>query len=944
MSEDWSTDLQKKVNMVVSDIVDDFKDGVLLINLMEILTNEKFDNYHISKPKNRLQQLSNVQIALSAVERWGINLVNVRPENLVDRNSKMILALLWRIISKFHIQQFLNEEDLDPEYGEDLTSSSKNNTNNQLYKTNSRGSSNLANFMKTPREALLRWCRRELEPYSLIQPVTNFTKSFQNPQVFYALVHRQAPSSIDLNEMDSMDDLAGLKRCFDIAEKALNIPSMLIPQSIIDGQMDESCTMTYVAYYLNLQRNGGNLTSIPSMPNSARGHNRSSSTGSNTSNSSVTSGGQSLGSSDNKLFFKRPPLKRQDTLTQTPEKGNPFSLATNGTGSNASGTPLADKLTQIGSPSQQQQQTPRSPREASSFSTADRLSLMEILNNFTQELRRISNDHEEMLKKAAAKLDERVNKLGDKLDQLELKITDLKSVVGMANTSIPTITTTTTTTTTNNNSNNSTPLITSIQSLDTSIDSPNNGSTSSTPPIGETRDRKKSVTKRTETKEERDERREKRRSRRREREDRKKEKEVNSSNNNPTLTQSSSSCSLADEAQVDREDLKKIIKAQSVVRAFLARRSYKRLKNRRDVALEILHTEKTYINSLQILAHEYLVPLRKMSEGLNVNIDNIKTLYNNIEVILNINNSLLTRIHERVTSKPWHCHTLFGDIFFKMSDLLKCYIAYVNHYNRSLNTVNEFTKHSTLYEFMNATFQRTNQQLRDLIIIPVQRIPRYVLLLEEMVKVTEQSHPDRTQLVQSLSKMQNIADHVNEKRREFENVTHVSMLQDAIIGFDIMAYPSLRYTMEGDLQYNLPSSGSGFGNTISSVVSNAVTGSSSDLKGAAVATILHVFLFNQMLVICKYKKGKDSYFSKHLYGTVDRKSKQPKYKYVFNLNLTSETKLSHNKSECWFGIDNQTDYKKFMAKTVAEKDMWIQHIQSCITKATENKKSKDNKS
>eukprot|EP01133_Synstelium_polycarpum_P014561 gene14561-17208_t len=895
--------------MAINDLIEDLSDGVLLINLMEILTNEKVETYHITRPRNRLQQLSNVTLALAAIERWGITLVSFRPENLVDKNSKMTLALLWRIISKFHIQQFLSEDDLEPEIPDEYTTQRRD-----IYKT-TRGSSGaaMANYMKTPREALLRWCRRELEPYAT-NPITNFGKCFQNAHVFYYLIHRQASAHVDLDELMRMDDEAGLKQAFEVAERVLNIPQTLPPASIADaGAVDESCTMIYIAYFLNHQRSAQGVA--PLVGTATRGHNRSSSTGSNTSNSSVgtvsttvsstASSPAPLNTSDNKIFFKRPPLKRQDTLTQTPEKANPFSTTPMGSPLDASTTAANNKQAPI----------PTSPNynnvvgEASTITSADKLSFAEILSNFTSELRRITSEHEDMLNKTAAKLDERVNRLGDKLDSLEIKITQIRTVVVSATAATP-----------------------EEESEDNTA---------------HVRERKKSSANgiapgaRRETKEERDERRDKRRSRRKEREDRKRTIESSVAS---TLTQSSSSCSLVDDAQVDREDIRKITKVQAIVRGHLARRAYKRVKNRRDVALEMLNTEKTYIHNLQILLHEYLLPLRKMSESSSLNADNMKMLYNNIEVILNINNTLLKRLQERM-SVPWHFNTPFGDIFFKMSDLLKCYIAYVNHYSRSLNAINDFTKHSVLNEFIMSTSQRTGLQLRDLIIIPVQRIPRYVLLLEEMVKVTDASHPDRAQLVGSLSKMQNIADHVNEKRRDFENVTHVSMLQDAIVGFNILDYASLRYMMEGDLSFHMPSSGSGFGTTIAGVVSSAVTGnpSASDLKGITIATTLHVFLFNQMLVVCKYKKGKDSYFSnKHLFSTSsERKSKQPKYKYIFNHNLTSDTKLSSNKGECWFGVDNQNEYKRFIAKTVAEKDMWIMHIQQAITKATENKKSKN---
>ncbi|KAN0012073.1 hypothetical protein ACTFIU_000295 [Dictyostelium citrinum] len=1097
-SEDYSTESQKKVYTIwannilnkrslhISDLFEDLRDGVYLINILEILTSEKSENY-IVKPKNRLQQLSNVQLALNVIDRWGISLVNCRPEHLVDKNSKMILSLIWRLISKFQIQQFLTDEDFG------LYDNSSNNSNNNndhptelirsfsgmIPNVSSRTSTNIGKPTVTAKEALLRWCRREIESYTNATSITNFSKSFQSPQLFYCLVHKYCPESIgNLESISKQDEVEALNKCFDIAEKQLGIPKFLTPQNIIEGPIDEYCVMTYISYFLNYHRNQLQPPplqhSISSNSNTTstftKGHQRVSSTGSNNSNASTISNDlnvlpSTVSSSSATSTAAATPITSSlstsftnaglpsttattansttsSSLSVPPtqsvsKKRASISVNTNVSGSgnsnnnnnNNNGTKTPSLLSTpeklaftspINSPSllndnkvstsprpQHKPQPPQSPQPPLSPQYPQQTvqnsphqqqqqsqQIIEIINNFTLELKKFSERQEGMLIKTAAILDEKVNRLGDKLDQLETKISSMKNVISSI--------------TENhqcyhhhhhnqqqqqqqqNSELNSPYSDKRIQSLVTSpISSPSMTPTSpmTPPPNGTTTTTTTTTTTNTaprkETQQEKEERREKRRSRRKEKEERRQQRNATLKNNSNitttttstggidphgTLTQSSSSCSLVDEAH-DREEIKKIIKSQALVRGYLIRKQYKRIKNRREVAQEILKTEETYVNSLTVLFNEYLVPLKNESAGISsISADNVKTLNNNINVILNMNNMLLMKLRERM-STPWHYRQLFGDIFFKMSDLLKCYIAYVNHYNRALSTVNDFTKHSGLNEMINATFLRTHQQLRDLIIIPVQRIPRYVLLLEEMCKVTETSHPDHQQLSQSLTKMQSIADHVNEKRRDFENVIHVSLLQEAITGFNIMEYSSLRYIMEGDLQAHIMSGGSGFGTAIAGVVGNAVSGTngsggsglnssgssnsnssggsgSGDL-GKGITTPLHVFLFNQMMVVCKYKKGKDSYFTnKTLFGNVNNekhKSKQPKYKYLSHHLLTSNTKLSSNKSENWFGIDNGSDYKRFFARTVAEKDMWVQHIQPCIDKATEIKTLKDNK-
>jgi hypothetical protein len=55
--------------------------------------------------------------------------------------------------------------------------------------------------------------------------------------------------------------------------------------------------------------------------------------------------------------------------------------------------------------------------------------------------------------------------------------------------------------------------------------------------------------------------------------------------------------------------------------------------------------------------------------------------------------------------------------------------------------------------------------------MPIQRIPRYVLLLEDLAKQTPEDHVDHTNLIDALARMKAIAKLINEKKREAESFT-----------------------------------------------------------------------------------------------------------------------------------------------------------------------------
>lgn len=59
--------------------------------------------------------------------------------------------------------------------------------------------------------------------------------------------------------------------------------------------------------------------------------------------------------------------------------------------------------------------------------------------------------------------------------------------------------------------------------------------------------------------------------------------------------------------------------------------------------------------------------------------------------------------------------------------------------------------------------------LQSLMISPVQRVPRYKLLLQEMLKMTPLSHADRADLRRALKAVSEVATHINEEVRTQEN-------------------------------------------------------------------------------------------------------------------------------------------------------------------------------
>ena len=88
------------------------------------------------------------------------------------------------------------------------------------------------------------------------------------------------------------------------------------------------------------------------------------------------------------------------------------------------------------------------------------------------------------------------------------------------------------------------------------------------------------------------------------------------------------------------------------------------------------------------------------------------------------------------------------------------------------------------------------------LIMPIQRIPRYVMLLSDLLKHTDPSHPDYKQLEQAVTKVEGVARYINEKKREDENMKRLLVINKSIEGTfeDPLVQPHRKFVREGALE------------------------------------------------------------------------------------------------------------------------------------------------
>eukprot|EP01103_Thecamoeba_quadrilineata_P002494 TRINITY_DN12446_c0_g1_i1.p1 TRINITY_DN12446_c0_g1~~TRINITY_DN12446_c0_g1_i1.p1 ORF type:complete len:776 (+),score=181.15 TRINITY_DN12446_c0_g1_i1:136-2328(+) len=268
---------------------------------------------------------------------------------------------------------------------------------------------------------------------------------------------------------------------------------------------------------------------------------------------------------------------------------------------------------------------------------------------------------------------------------------------------------------------------------------------------------------------------------------------------------------------------------QTLVYAYKKSPNSQRERHRFEVEREIIATERTYLISLYQLITKYLIPLRGQSFAKE---NDLRSIFSNVEVLYQCNLQILSGLDP---NNKTIAITKVGLIFRQFSPYLKLYTQYVSNYGNAIGTIERLKKNKKISAFLEECREKTpsNLDMNSMLIQPVQRIPRYVLLLQELFKYTSEEHVDYQNITAALADLKSVAATVNETRRKYEQMSKVVEIQQSISGnFMNLVEPHRICLRDGDL-------------TLSGV--------------SDIAFSYHFFLFNDMILYAKATKSLVTY-------------------------------------------------------------------------------------
>ncbi|XP_028171124.1 rho guanine nucleotide exchange factor 10 isoform X2 [Ostrinia furnacalis] len=192
---------------------------------------------------------------------------------------------------------------------------------------------------------------------------------------------------------------------------------------------------------------------------------------------------------------------------------------------------------------------------------------------------------------------------------------------------------------------------------------------------------------------------------------------------------------------------------------------------RRHVVAAIIHSENSYVATLQRLVNDYKKPLEESSPAI-LNACKIQTLFHRLPDILQCHLHFRTALAD--CARTWDRDEKIGEVFlsaFSKAVVLDVYSDFINNFSVAMELAKmESKRKSALADFFKVKQISAHDRLSffGLMVKPVQRFPQFIMFLQDLLKHTPPGHADRVALQRALTRLEALAEALNERKRDAE--------------------------------------------------------------------------------------------------------------------------------------------------------------------------------
>ncbi|KAM7379611.1 hypothetical protein PAMP_005153 [Pampus punctatissimus] len=190
---------------------------------------------------------------------------------------------------------------------------------------------------------------------------------------------------------------------------------------------------------------------------------------------------------------------------------------------------------------------------------------------------------------------------------------------------------------------------------------------------------------------------------------------------------------------------------------------------------EIKQTEEKYTETLESIEKYFLNPLKKFFSPVEID-----KVFVNIPDLVKVHKSLMVDVQDSILNR--NALNLY-EIFIIYKDRLLIYGIYCSRVEIAIAVLDLICKEKEDVRLkLEECSKRANNgkfTLRDLLVVPMQRVLKYHLLLQELVKHTHDA-AEKSNLKIALDAMKDLAQYVNEVKRDNETLREIDQYQRSI--------------------------------------------------------------------------------------------------------------------------------------------------------------------
>ncbi|XP_067639293.1 protein vav [Eurosta solidaginis] len=200
------------------------------------------------------------------------------------------------------------------------------------------------------------------------------------------------------------------------------------------------------------------------------------------------------------------------------------------------------------------------------------------------------------------------------------------------------------------------------------------------------------------------------------------------------------------------------------------------------VIRELIDTESNYLDVLNALKSKFMAPLERY-----LNPEEIKQIFPRIRELADIHTRFLEKLRESLLPNT---KLKMSQVFLEFREPFLLYGDYCSCLLGAIDALADVCKKNQIIEQLVQQCEREYNvgklQLRDILSVPMQRILKYHLLLDKLVKETSPVHEDYRALERAKEAMIDVSQYINEVKRDSDHLVIIQKVKDSIIDLHLL--------------------------------------------------------------------------------------------------------------------------------------------------------------